>query len=129
MDRGGPVRPAARPNLDKGFNPLAMILFFGILGAGALFVAYSIYVDIDATGAKVTTYLPYLLLFVALLIALGFEFVNGFHDTANAVATVIYTHSLPAEFAVMWSGFFNFLGDRSTRYPSKRSAIPATICT
>ena len=57
-----------------------------------------------------TTYLPYLLLFVALLIALGFEFVNGFHDTANAVATVIYTHSLPAEFAVMWSGVFNFLG-------------------
>jgi len=50
------------------------------------------------------------LLFVALLIALGFEFVNGFHDTANAVATVIYTHSLPAEAAVLWSGFFNFLG-------------------
>jgi PiT family inorganic phosphate transporter len=45
-----------------------------------------------------------------LLIALGFEFVNGFHDTANAVATVIYTHSLPAEVAVLWSGFFNFLG-------------------
>jgi len=104
------VEPASRPNLDKGFNPLTMILFFGILAAGALFVAYSIYVDIDATGAKVTTYLPYILLFVALLIALGFEFVNGFHDTANAVATVIYTHSLPAEFAVMWSGFFNFLG-------------------
>src|SRR5262249_2137344 len=37
-------------------------------------------------------------------------FVNGFHDTANAVATVIYTHSLPAEAAVLWSGFFNFLG-------------------
>jgi PiT family inorganic phosphate transporter len=36
--------------------------------------------------------------------------VNGFHDTANAVATVIYTNSLPAEFAVLWSGFFNFLG-------------------
>ena len=53
---------------------------------------------------------PIILLLVALLIALGFEFVNGFHDTANAVATVIYTHSLPAEFAVMWSGFFNFLG-------------------
>ena len=63
-----------------------------------------------ATGAKVTSYMPYLLLLVALFIALAFEFVNGFHDTANAVATVIYTHSLPAEFAVMWSGFFNFLG-------------------
>src|SRR5262245_18664779 len=105
-----PVQPAARPNLDKGFNPLTLILFMGILAAGMLYVAYSIYVDIDATGVKVTTYLPYMMLFVALLIALGFEFVNGFHDTANAVATVIYTHSMPAEFAVMWSGFFNFLG-------------------
>jgi PiT family inorganic phosphate transporter len=110
LDRDGPVEPAARPNLDKGFNPLTMIVFFGILAAGLLFVAYSIYADIDATGIKVTSYLPYLLLMVALLIALAFEFVNGFHDTANAVATVIYTHSLPAEFAVMWSGFFNFLG-------------------
>jgi PiT family inorganic phosphate transporter len=105
-----PVQPASRPNLDKGFNPLTMILFVGILAAGLLYVAYSIYVDIDATGMQVTTYLPYILLFVALLIALGFEFVNGFHDTANAVATVIYTHSMPAEFAVVWSGFFNFLG-------------------
>src|SRR6195256_2863847 len=110
MDQSGPVQPASRPNLDKGFNPLTMIAFFGILAAGLLFVAYSIYVDVNATGTKVTTYLPYLLLLVALLIALGFEFVNGFHDTANAVATVIYTHSLPAGFAVMWSGFFNFLG-------------------
>ena len=50
------------------------------------------------------------LLGIALLIALGFEFVNGFHDTANAVATVIYTHSLPPLFAVVWSGVFNFLG-------------------
>src|ERR1700741_1334973 len=99
MAEGAPVQPASRPNLDKGFNPLTMILFFGILAAGMLFVAYSIYVDIDATGTRVTTYLPYILLFIALLIALGFEFVNGFHDTANAVATVIYTHSLPAEFA------------------------------
>jgi inorganic phosphate transporter, PiT family len=107
---GGTIEPASRPNLDKGFNPLTMIIFFGILGVGLLFVAYSIYSDVDATGTRVTSYVPYLLLMVALLIALGFEFVNGFHDTANAVATVIYTHSLPAEFAVMWSGFFNFLG-------------------
>jgi len=106
----GPIEPASRPNLDKGFNPLTMIIFFGILAAGLAFVAYSIYADVDATGAKITSFMPYLLLIVALLIALGFEFVNGFHDTANAVATVIYTNSLPAEFAVMWSGFFNFLG-------------------
>ncbi len=106
----GPIEPASRPNLDKGFNPLTMILFLGVLAGGLLFVAYSIYADVSATGTRVTSYLPYILLFVALLIALGFEFVNGFHDTANAVATVIYTHSLKPEIAVVWSGFFNFLG-------------------
>jgi PiT family inorganic phosphate transporter len=104
------ISPKSRPDLDKGFNPLTLILFFGLLAGGLLYVAYSLYADVGATGTRITSYLPYLLLFVALLIALGFEFVNGFHDTANAVATVIYTHSLPAEFAVMWSGFFNFLG-------------------
>ena len=82
----------------------------GVIAAAILFVAYSIYHDIDATGAKIETFLPYILLFVALLIALGFEFVNGFHDTANAVATVIYTRSLPANIAVVWSGMFNLAG-------------------
>jgi PiT family inorganic phosphate transporter len=80
------------------------------MAAGLLYVVYSVYSDIDATGTKITAFMPFLMLFVALLIALGFEFVNGFHDTANAVATVIYTHSLPAEMAVVWSGAFNFLG-------------------
>ena len=50
------------------------------------------------------------LLIISLTIALGFEFVNGFHDTANAVATVIYTKSLTPRVAVVWSGFCNFLG-------------------
>ncbi len=45
-----------------------------------------------------------------MLIALGFEFVNGFHDTANAVATVIYTHTLPPQIAVVWSGCWNLIG-------------------
>jgi PiT family inorganic phosphate transporter len=51
-----------------------------------------------------------LLLIICLLAACAFEFINGFHDTANAVATVIYTNSLKPTFAVIWSGFFNFLG-------------------
>jgi inorganic phosphate transporter, PiT family len=107
----GSIEPAAhRPDLNKGFNPLTMILFAGVLAGGLLYVAYSLLADVDAAGTKITSYVPFILLFVALLIALGFEFVNGFHDTANAVATVIYTHALPAEFAVIWSGFFNFLG-------------------
>jgi inorganic phosphate transporter, PiT family len=49
-------------------------------------------------------------LILALLMALSFEFVNGFHDTANAVATVIYTHSLPPTVAVVWSGLWNLFG-------------------
>ena len=98
------------PDLDRGFHPLQGILLMGIVAGALLFVAYSIYSDVDAAGARTTTILPYILLLVALLIALGFEFVNGFHDTANAVATVIYTRSLPANIAVVWSGLFNFLG-------------------
>src|SRR5687767_10433342 len=50
------------------------------------------------------------LLILCLVAACGFELVNGFHDTANAVATVIYTNSLKPWFAVIWSGFWNFLG-------------------
>src|SRR5271165_6664696 len=99
-----------RPKLDHPVSPLTVILFLGFIGLAVLFVAYSLYVDIDRSGTKVTTYLPFLLLFVALVVALGFEFVNGFHDTANAVATVIYTHSLAPPVAVVWSGCFNFLG-------------------
>ena len=81
-----------------------------ILGIGLFFIAYNVWNDVRDSGAHATTWLPFLLLGVALLMALGFEFVNGFHDTANAVATVIYTHSLPASVAVVWSGVFNFLG-------------------
>ena len=51
-----------------------------------------------------------LFLILALLMAFGFEFVNGFHDTANAVATVIYTHSLKPWIAVIWSGLWNLIG-------------------
>ncbi len=50
------------------------------------------------------------LLVVVILAALVFEFINGFHDTANAVATVIYTRSLKPSVAVVWSGIWNFIG-------------------
>src|SRR6202000_3029472 len=108
----GSIEPAAKkgPDLDKRINPLTGIIYMGVVAAALLFVAYSIYDDVDATGTRVTSFAPYILLFVALLIALGFEFVNGFHDTANAVATVIYTRSLPANIAVVWSGMFNLFG-------------------
>src|SRR5262245_59269275 len=101
---------AIKPKLDTKISPITVIIFVGLLAAGVLFTSYSLYSDVSDTGVRTTTLLPFVLLGVALLIALGFEFVNGFHDTANAVATVIYTHSLPASVAVVWSGCFNFLG-------------------
>lgn len=52
----------------------------------------------------------FILLFIALAAACFFEFINGFHDTANAVATVIYTNSLKPTQAVVWSGLMNFIG-------------------
>src|SRR5664279_4895181 len=55
-----------------------------------------------------TTNLIFLIL--AIIGVCAFEFVNGFHDTANAVATVIYTKSLKPLAAVIWSGSWNFLG-------------------
>ncbi|HVT49920.1 MAG TPA: inorganic phosphate transporter [Dongiaceae bacterium] len=91
-------------------HPATAIIFVGLLAAGVLYTAYSLYADVSESGSQTRTILPFILLGIALLVALGFEFVNGFHDTANAVATVIYTHSLPPHFAVIWSGLFNFLG-------------------
>ncbi|MGV8333926.1 inorganic phosphate transporter, partial [Pseudomonas aeruginosa] len=67
---------------------LTALVFFAMLATGLLFSAYSLMQDVDDVGSTITTWTPFLLLGVALLIALGFEFVNGFHDTANAVATV-----------------------------------------
>ena len=82
--------------------------FLVIILVGAVYSITSLTTDLIESPSG--NLLVFLLLGVALLIALGFEFVNGFHDTANAVATVIYTHSLPAYIAVVWSGMFNFLG-------------------
>jgi len=101
-----------RPNLDAKPSFVTAIIFIGLLVAGLIYSAFSISQDVQATshGQSVTNWVPFILLGVALLIALGFEFVNGFHDTANAVATVIYTNSMQPNVAVVWSGFFNFLG-------------------
>lgn len=101
---------AGRPDLDRGLGRAGFVGFGAAILTALLYVVWSVYGDASAAGVDTTVILPFLLLFVALLIALGFEFVNGFHDTANAVATVIYTNALPAHVAVVWSGFFNFLG-------------------
>ncbi|HVT93713.1 MAG TPA: inorganic phosphate transporter [Bryobacteraceae bacterium] len=99
---------AVHAKLSKSPGLLGNIVFGVILAVGALYAA--VHLSADLASVRTTSAYPFILLGVALTIALGFEFVNGFHDTANAVATVIYTHSLEPHIAVAWSGFCNFLG-------------------
>jgi PiT family inorganic phosphate transporter len=96
--------PLARQKPNPWFNVLAAV----VIVAGIIYAGYHLAEDLSVV--RNSSAYPFVLLGVALVIALGFEFVNGFHDTANAVATVIYTNSLSPNLAVVWSGFFNFLG-------------------
>ncbi len=110
MNGGVADASSPRPHLDGRPHPVGAIAFLLVLVAGLGYAAFSIFSDISEVGEQDLAIGALVLLGLALLIALGFEFVNGFHDTANAVATVIYTHSLPPLVAVIWSGTFNFLG-------------------
>jgi len=83
---------------------IALIALLGGLG----YIGFNVAGDLGNLTLGSTW--AYVLLATALFIALGFEFVNGFHDTANAVATVIYTHSMEPNIAVVWSGLWNLIG-------------------
>ncbi len=105
------IAPKKGISLDSKVHPSGMAAFALFLVAGVGFAVYGLLSDLKTYGGGEPLAIgAFVLLGIALLIALGFEFVNGFHDTANAVATVIYTKSLPPMVAVVWSGFFNFLG-------------------
>src|SRR6266853_7003390 len=104
-----PTSPSAvHEKFSKGPGFVGTLIFIAVLVVGIGYIGWSL--SHDLMNLHMTSVLPYFLLGLALFVALGFEFVNGFHDTANAVATVIYTHTLDPHIAVVWSGFFNFLG-------------------
>jgi len=94
--------------LKSGPGRIGMIVFLAALVIGLGYAGSQLVSDLSEV--RMGSIYPYVLLVVALLVALAFEFVNGFHDTANAVATVIYTHTLTPHVAVVWSGVWNFLG-------------------
>ncbi len=94
--------------IKKQPGKVATGIFATVLLAGLVYAASQLVTDVS--HVHTASIFPFVLLGIALLIALGFEFVNGFHDTANAVATVIYTHSLEPHMAVLWSGIWNFIG-------------------
>jgi PiT family inorganic phosphate transporter len=94
--------------MSRSPGAIGMLVFGAILVVGVIYAGSHLIGDL--ANVHPGSVMPFVLLGLALLVALGFEFVNGFHDTANAVATVIYTHSLEPHVAVAWSGFWNFLG-------------------
>ena len=100
---------SSKVRLDHRIHPGGVIAFGVVLLAGLAYAGVSVVLDTQQVGEQLALG-AFAFLGLALLIALGFEFVNGFHDTANAVATVIYTNSLAPVDAVVWSGVFNFLG-------------------
>src|SRR3984885_15094345 len=104
--------PTQHSSLDakmaKGPGKWALVPFAVVLIIGMSYAGMQLFEDLAEVPR--TSMMPFLLLGVALFVALGFEFVNGFHDTANAVATVIYTHTLDPHIAVIWSGMWNFIG-------------------
>lgn len=109
MDQAPQADTPRGPRFDYRTPAIAKLLFAAILIGGVGFAGWSVLTDTRGVGEELAVG-AFAFLVLALVIALGFEFVNGFHDTANAVATVIYTNAMPANFAVVWSGFFNFLG-------------------
>jgi PiT family inorganic phosphate transporter len=104
-----PQPSAVHAKLDKSPGAIGMLLFIIVLIGGFAYAGFHLASDLSGSGHFEGAW-PYVLLGVALLTALGFEFVNGFHDTANAVATVIYTHSMEPHIAVVWSGMWNLIG-------------------
>jgi PiT family inorganic phosphate transporter len=94
--------------MKKGPGLVGGLIFAAVIVGGLAYCAFNIINDMG--HVTMVSVWPYALLTIALLIALGFEFVNGFHDTANAVATVIYTHTLEPHVAVVWSGIWNLIG-------------------
>ena len=105
-----PVLPNTLPSYDRPAvdHPNDKATLYGVVAIavlGILFAFANVWHDIDLSGVQAGSFLVYLLLGIALVIALGFEFVNGFHDTANAVATVnLYPFDDPPTYAVVWSG-------------------------
>ena len=105
----GPRAHPARAGFNRKTGLPAIIGFCIVLVLGVGYGVHGFLADIGNVHEPLALHI-FGLLGLALVIALAFEFVNGFHDTANAVATVIYTHAMPPALAVIWSGCFNLLG-------------------
>lgn len=94
--------------LDAPIHPIVKPLFFLVVIGALIYIGVSLSTDLASMSAM--SLMTLIMLSAALFVALGFEFVNGFHDTANAVVTTIYTNALSSHAAVGLAGIANFLG-------------------
>ena len=108
VDSAQPSTAVKSTNVHVPTPKFFMPVFLTVIISTLIYIGFQLTSDLAHVPAL--SLYSMILLGTALFIALGFEFVNGFHDTANAVATVIYTNALSAPVAVMWAGFCNFLG-------------------
>ena len=108
VDSAQPSTTVKSTNVHVPTPKFFMPVFLTVIISTLIYIGFQLTADLAHVPAL--SLYSMILLGTALFIALGFEFVNGFHDTANAVATVIYTNALSAPVAVMWAGFCNFLG-------------------
>ncbi len=108
LTAASPVTHPLAVHPPRNIARVGLLAFVIVVLLGAFYTITQL--SSELTSVKHSSAWPFILLGVALVIALGFEFVNGFPDTANAVATVIYTHPLPPHVAVIWSGVWNFVG-------------------
>jgi PiT family inorganic phosphate transporter len=111
--------------LSRSPGKIGMLVFGIVLVIGVGYAGQSLLHDLS--GIHNESVLPYVLLGLALLVALGFEFVNGFHDTANAVATVIYTHSLEPHIAVVWSRYCR--SNSLCKWAARRDLPWSSLCS
>jgi len=116
------VAVPTQPKLDRRPHVSGAIILMKLPSIDIGIILNGIISGIDAAHAPAVAIGHFVLPGTALL---GYEFVNGFHDTANAVATVIYTRRLPPHVAVIWSSAFNFLGVIVSSGGSWRSACRA----
>ncbi|WP_353143327.1 inorganic phosphate transporter [Acinetobacter pragensis] len=108
VDSAQPATAVKSTNVHVPTPKFFVPVFLTVIISTLIYIGFQLTSDLAHVPAL--SLYSMILLGTALFIALGFEFVNGFHDTANAVATVIYTNALSAPVAVMWAGFCNFLG-------------------
>ena len=101
-------QPSHMSKVDVPLPKFFKFIFFGIIAVAFIYIGTQLFADLSHLPQMAL--FSFVLLAAALFIALGFEFVNGFHDTANAIATSVSTRALHPSHAIIMAAVLNFAG-------------------